>query len=188
MSPAVIFQLQLVLGYGPLSAGLALLPCAVAAAAGNGLGAALEARLGGRPALVAGLLVIAAGFGALALEGPGDGFAPIVTGLVVVGFGMGLGSPPAYNLLMAGVPAEEAGVGSAVNDAGQELGNALGVAVLGSVISAVYARALPDGAPAAAKHRHHHHHKAQKHSCNAKAGCAAKKEDKGAAPTEPSAK
>ncbi|WP_225991649.1 MFS transporter [Actinomadura montaniterrae] len=149
---ALTQTLQLVLGYGPLKAGLALLPCAVAAAVGNGLGAALGARLGGRPALVTGLLVIAAGFGALALEGPGDGFAPIITGLVVIGFGMGLGSPPAYDLLMAAVPAEEAGVGSAVNDAGQELGNALGVAVLGSVISAVYARALPDGAPAAAKH------------------------------------
>ncbi|MDL4813381.1 MFS transporter [Actinomadura opuntiae] len=147
---ALTQMLQLVLGYGPLKAGLALLPCAVAAAAGNGLGAALEARLGGRPALVTGLIVIAAGFGALALAGPG--FGPVITGLVVVGFGMGLGSPPAYNLLMSAVPIEEAGVGSAVNDAGQELGNALGVAVLGSVISAVYAHGLPDGAPAAAKH------------------------------------
>lgn len=53
---------------------------------------------------------------------------------------------------------------------------------------AAVALVLSGAAPAAAKHRHHHHHKAQKHSCNAKAGCAAKKEDKGAAPTEPSAK
>ena len=53
---------------------------------------------------------------------------------------------------------------------------------------AAVALVLSGAAPAAAKHRHHHHHKAQKHSCNAKAGCAAKKEDKGAAPIEPSAK
>ncbi|MEU8124468.1 MFS transporter [Spirillospora sp. NPDC049024] len=143
--------LQFVHGYGPLKAGLALLPVAVSAAAGNGLGASLESRFGARPALVAGFSVLAAGFLALGLTGPDDGYAALATGLVVIGFGAGLGAPPAYSTLMAAVPVEEAGVGSAVNDAGQELGSALGVAVLGSVVSAAYARGLPDSAPAAAR-------------------------------------
>ncbi|WP_344902015.1 MFS transporter [Actinomadura meridiana] len=144
--------LQLGYGYGPLKAGLALLPVAVSAAMGNGLGASLEGRFGARPALVAGFAVLAAGFGTIGLTGPGDGYAALSVGLVVLGFGAGLGAPPAYSTLMAAVPPEEAGVGSAVNDAGQELGSALGVAVLGSVISAVYVRGLPDGTPSSARH------------------------------------
>ncbi|GAA4079114.1 MFS transporter [Actinomadura miaoliensis] len=144
--------LQLVLGYGPLRAGLALLPVAAAGAVGNGVGAALEGRLGNAPALVAGFLAISAGLGAIGLVDPGDGYPAILTGLVVLGFGAGLGSPPAYSRLMAAVPREQAGVGSAVNDAGQEVGNAMGVAVLGSVISAAYARGLPGTAPDAARH------------------------------------
>ncbi|TDB90755.1 MFS transporter [Actinomadura sp. KC216] len=143
--------LQLGYGYGPLKAGLALLPVAVSAAIGNGLGASMEARFGARPALVGGFVAVAAGFGALGFAGPGDGYAALAVGLVVLGFGAGLGTPPAYSTLMAAVPREEAGVGSAVNDAGQELGSALGVAVLGSVISAAYAGALPDGAPDSAR-------------------------------------
>ncbi|MFC6880405.1 MULTISPECIES: MFS transporter [Actinomadura] len=144
--------LQLVLGYGPLRAGLALLPVAVAAGTGNGLGASLEARLGARRALVAGFVTVAAGFGLIGLVEPGDGYLAVLAGLVVFGFGAGMGSPPAYSTLMGAVPREEAGVGSAVNDAGQELGTALGVAGLGSIVSAAYARSLPGDAPAAARH------------------------------------
>ncbi|XVQ10734.1 MFS transporter [Spirillospora sp. CA-255316] len=149
--------LQLVLAYGPLKAGLALLPVAVAAAFGNGMGAALDSKVGGRRALVAGFVCVAAGFALVGLlvdpgDGDGPGYAALAAGLVVLGFGAGLGSPPAYSMLMNAVPREEAGVGSAVNDAGQELGNAFGVAVLGSLISAVYARGLPGGVPDAARH------------------------------------
>ncbi|MEV5826467.1 MFS transporter [Spirillospora sp. NPDC052242] len=143
--------LQFVLGFTPLAAGLALLPVAVAAGVGNGVGASLEGRIGARNALVAGFVLVAAGFAALGLAGPGDGYGALVGGLTVLGFGAGLGAPPAYSTLMGAIPREEAGIGSAVNDAGQELGNALGVAVLGSVISAAYARALPDGTPAAVR-------------------------------------
>ncbi|GAA2441196.1 MFS transporter [Actinomadura vinacea] len=148
--------LQLVLEHGPLKAGLALLPVAIAAAFGNGTGAALDSGLGARRALVLGFVCVATGFalvGAL-IEPGGDGapgYVPIVAGLVVLGFGAGLGSPPAYAMLMNAVPPEEAGIGSAVNDAGTELGNAFGVAVLGSVISAAYVRGLPEGVPGAAR-------------------------------------
>jgi MFS family permease len=145
--------LQLVLAYGPLKAGLALLPVAVAAAFGNGMGAALDSKAGGRRALVAGFVCVAAGFALVGLLiGGGAGYAALAAGLAVLGFGAGLGSPPAYSMLMNAVPREEAGVGSAVNDAGQELGNAFGVAVLGSLISAAYARGLPGGVPEAARH------------------------------------
>ncbi|QFG23426.1 MFS transporter [Actinomadura sp. WMMB 499] len=144
--------LQLVLGYGPLKAGLALIPVALTAAVGNGFGPAIEARIGARGTLVAGFVTVAAGLGLLGLAGPGDGYGTLVAGLVVFGAGSGIAMPSAYGTLMGAVPREDAGVGSAVNDAGTELGNALGVAVLGSAVAAAYARALPDGTPDAARH------------------------------------
>ncbi len=59
--------------------------------------------------------------------------------------------------------------------------------ISGSTIAiAAVALVLAGVAPAAAKHHHHHKHHAEKHKCNAKAGFAAKKDDKAApAPTEP---
>jgi hypothetical protein len=58
--------------------------------------------------------------------------------IMVLGFGFGLGMPALTDSIMAAVPVEDAGVGSAVNDVSRELGSALGVAVLGSVINGIY--------------------------------------------------
>ena len=58
--------------------------------------------------------------------------------ILVLGFGFGLGMPALTDAIMASVPVEDAGVGSAVNDVSRELGSALGVAVLGSVINGIY--------------------------------------------------
>jgi len=144
--------LQLVLTFNPLQAGLAMLPVAVAAGVGNGLCVKVDARIGSRWTIASGTAVTAAGFALLGIAQPGDGYLTVLGGLVVLAFGAGLGTLPAYNMLMGAVPREDAGIGSAVNDSGQELGNALGVAVVGSVLSALYARDLPDDAPAAARH------------------------------------
>jgi Na+/melibiose symporter-like transporter len=58
--------------------------------------------------------------------------------ITMFGFGFGLGMPALTDAIMAAVPVEDAGVGSAVNDVSRELGSALGVAVLGSFIAGVY--------------------------------------------------
>ena len=58
--------------------------------------------------------------------------------ILVLGFGFGLGMPSLTDAIMAAVPVEDAGVGSAVNDVSRELGSALGVAVLGSFINGLY--------------------------------------------------
>jgi len=58
--------------------------------------------------------------------------------IMLFGFGFGLGMPALTDSIMAAVPVEDAGVGSAVNDVSRELGSALGIAVLGSFISGVY--------------------------------------------------
>jgi hypothetical protein len=69
--------------------------------------------------------------------------------MVLMGLGMGLVSTPATESIMLVLPPARAGVGSAVNDATRELGSTLGVAVVGSVFSSVFASRLADSAFAA---------------------------------------
>ena len=69
--------------------------------------------------------------------------------MVLMGLGMGLITTPATESIMLVLPPARAGVGSAVNDATRELGGTLGVAVVGSLFSSVYAARLTDGAFAA---------------------------------------
>ncbi|MEO7942811.1 MAG: hypothetical protein ABIR34_05365, partial [Marmoricola sp.] len=68
----------------------------------------------------------------------------IVPQMVLMGLGMGLISTPATESILLVLPPARAGVGSAVNDATRELGGTLGVAVVGSVFSSVYASSLGD--------------------------------------------
>jgi hypothetical protein len=75
----------------------------------------------------------------------------IDSALVIFGLGAGLGLPALTDTVMAAVPERDAGVGSAVNDVSRQLGGALGVAIIGSVVSSAYRanlhRALPAGLP-----------------------------------------
>ncbi|MFI0423754.1 MFS transporter [Spongiactinospora sp. 9N601] len=143
--------LQFVLGYGPMQAGVALVPYAVAGAVFNAVGAGLGQRVSNRLLIVAGLTVMAGGFAVLSFTGPVDGYGTMITALIVMGLGSGLAGPAAYATLMGAVPPERAGVGSAMNDTVQQVGMALSVAVLGSVLAGVYASGMPGGAPAPAR-------------------------------------
>ncbi|MGI5491811.1 MFS transporter [Microtetraspora malaysiensis] len=146
---ALTQYLQFVLGYEPMRAGLALLPYVVAALVFNGLGAGLGKKVSNRTLIVVGLFVMAVGFGVLStLTG---GYGTLITGLIVMGVGGGLAGPAAYATLMGAVPAEHAGVGSALNDTVQQVGMALSVAVLGSVLAGAYTAAMPESAPEAAR-------------------------------------
>ncbi|MFE2168051.1 MFS transporter [Streptomyces sp. NPDC059447] len=149
---ALTQYLQFVLGYTPTEAGLAFTPLAVAALAFNGIGAGLVAKAGTRIMTVLGLLVVAAGFGVLTTLSPGDEWGALVTSMVLMGAGAGLTMPAATAALMGAVPPEHAGVGSAVNDTVQQAGGALGVAVLGAILSSTYTSEMPGGAPEAARH------------------------------------
>ncbi|GIH68802.1 MFS transporter [Sphaerimonospora thailandensis] len=144
-------HLQFVLGYGPMRAGLALLPYAVSAALFNAVGAGLGQRVSNRTLVVTGMAVVALGFGVLASIGPADGYGMLVAALLVIGVGGGLAGPAAYATLMGAVPPEQAGVGSALNDTVQQTGSALGIAVLGSVLAGVYTAGMPESAPGAAR-------------------------------------
>ncbi|MFE3259764.1 MFS transporter [Nocardia sp. NPDC059091] len=143
--------LQFVLGYSPIKTALAFTPLAVAALLFNGLGAALVQKLGVRPVTLIGMVVLAAGSGALASLTADSGFWAAALAMAVLGAGAGLAMPAAIGALMGAIPPEQAGVGSALNDTIQQTGGALGVAVLGAVLAGTYTDGMPSDAPAAAR-------------------------------------
>lgn len=130
--------LQFVLGYSPLRAGLGILPAAAAIGVAGPISAHLAQQCGGRVTVTAGLMVTAGGLAVQALFA-GSSYAPIAVGQALFGLGIGLAMAPATDSIMGSLPAERAGVGSAVNDTTREIGSALGVAVIGSVAGSVYA-------------------------------------------------
>ncbi len=134
--------LQIVLGYTPLVAGLALVPAAFGMLFGTGAGAHMNAKLGGRVAVATGTLVAAAGVAVQAAFSNGTSYVPTGVGLLLFGLGAGIAMPAATDLIMATLPPARAGVGSAVNDTVRELGGALGVAVIGSIAATSYASSM----------------------------------------------
>ena len=142
---AITQYLQFVLGYEPIGAGAAFIPMLVTTMVFNGVGVVVDKRFGARVALSAGLLLVAGGFGVLASLDPADGYPTLATALVLIGMGTGVASPAAVGTLLGALPPERAGVGSAVNDTVQQIGTALSVAVLGSVLTTAYRAAMPAG-------------------------------------------
>ena len=140
--------LQFVLGYGPMKAGLALLPYALAGAVFNGIGATLGKNLPNKTLIVSGLTVMALAFTILAA---GDGYLWVLVSMLVMGIGGGLAGPAAYAAIMNTIPLRHAGVGSALNDTLQQVGMALSIAILGSVLAGVFTAQMPGDAPAAAR-------------------------------------
>ncbi|MGW7514854.1 MFS transporter [Streptomyces sp. NPDC054796] len=138
-------QLQLVLGYGPLSAGLHTAPLALTTVLLNfsGVGARVLAALGTPRTIVAGMGLLAAGLACVAVLASPDGYAGLLTGLVVMGAGIALSMPAMANAVMSAIPPEKAGVGAGINGTLMEFGNGLGVAVLGAVLNARFTALLP---------------------------------------------
>lgn len=143
--------LQYVLGYTPTQAGLAFIPMAIASLSFNTLGATLGSKIGNRTLIVFGLTVSACGFALLSAASAEYGFVLPAAAMLLLGAGGGLAMPAAVSALMSTVPAEQAGVGSALNDTIQQMGAALGIAVLGSVLAGSYTNAMPATAPEAAR-------------------------------------
>ncbi|KZM73927.1 MFS transporter [Nocardia terpenica] len=140
--------LQFVLGYSPMAAGLALLPYAVASMLCNGLGATLGKSVSNKILIVSGLFVMAAGFAVLANA---TSYVWVLSAMLVMGVGGGLAAPAAYASIMSAIPLEHAGVGSAMNDTIQQVGMALSIALLGSVLAGVFTSHMPADVPAAAR-------------------------------------
>ena len=142
--------LQLVLGYSPLEAGVRMLPWAVVYMISAPRSSRLVERFGQRVVVSSGLAVVAGGLALLALSGLHANYPVLALSLTVTAAGMGMVTAPSTGAIIVSLPLNKAGVGSAVNDTTRELGGALGVAVMGSVVASLYRGALPASAHAAA--------------------------------------
>ena len=129
---------QFVRGYSPLKAGIATLPFALTMIAVAPRSAGLVQRIGLNKVVALGFSGIAAGFVIMAFVATDTPYLVIVVALVLLAGGMALTMPPATGAIMSSVPLNKAGVGSAVNDTTRELGGALGIAILGSIVSSAY--------------------------------------------------
>jgi EmrB/QacA subfamily drug resistance transporter len=139
-SLAVGMFLQLGLGYSPMKASLTMSAWAVGAFLGSGFGSAMMARLG-RRILHIGLASMTVGIGLLYVVlrayGLGVGARHLALPLLVYGIGMGMIFVPLFGIIMGEVRDHEVGSASGILESLQQLGSALGVAVLGTMFFAV---------------------------------------------------
>ena len=127
--------LQLVLDYSPLQAGAALAPMALMMIAVAPRVPRLVERVGVRPVGPTGLALMAVGLAVISTMDAGSSYWHLLAGGLVLGLGMALAATPATTAIVESLPEEKQGVASAVNDAAREVGGALGIAVLGSVLA-----------------------------------------------------
>jgi EmrB/QacA subfamily drug resistance transporter len=138
----LVYYLQGVRGYTPLQSGAALIPVALGMALMAPRSSGLADRFGAKAVCASGFLLIASSFVGVQLLGPTTQVWLLLVVLSVQGLGMGAVMAPATESIMSVVPREKAGAGAAVNNSVRQVGGALGVAILGSVLAASYAAHL----------------------------------------------
>jgi DHA2 family multidrug resistance protein-like MFS transporter len=138
---AITQRLQLVLGLSPLDAGVFILPISLAAFVGSPLAGLGLPRWGGTPILWSALLLAAAGLCGylMLLDAPG---ALQMASMAALGLGLGAAMTAASSMIMLSAPSDRAGMAASIEEVSYELGGALGFAILGSVLSAVYTASL----------------------------------------------
>ncbi len=128
--------LQTVLGYGPLDAGLRLLPWTATFITVAPVVGALADRIGERPFMVGGLLLQAAGLIWIALiAGPDMAYGELVVPFIVAGVGVSMAIPSAQNSVVGSVPSEAVGKAAGANSMMRELGGVFGIAVAVAVFA-----------------------------------------------------
>lgn len=135
---------QLVQGRNPFEAGLMVLPNAGAIVLGSGVAQSLLPKVGPRRVVSTAMVIMGTGVVLFTTISADSSTPTIIARLLVIGFGFGLAAQPLTDTVMAAVPVEDAGIGSAVNDVSRELGSALGVAIIGSIVSHLYRTNVSD--------------------------------------------
>jgi Na+/melibiose symporter-like transporter len=137
--------LQFVMGYTPLRAGAALLPWAAVMLVVAPASPRLVERIGTKAVVTTGLVLVTIALTLLATA-PVDStyVGDVLWRMVIMAFGMALVMAPATESIMGSLPRAKAGVGSAVNDTTRQVGGALGVAIVGSVMSSIYRGQMGD--------------------------------------------
>jgi EmrB/QacA subfamily drug resistance transporter len=131
--------LQFVLGFTPLQAGVRFLPFAATILIVSPSSARIVHRLGTKLVVGFGLALVALGLIVVTgLDATSSYWPDVVWRFILLAIGMALTMAPATESIMGSLPRAKAGVGSAVNDTTRQVGGALGVAVIGSVLASTY--------------------------------------------------
>ncbi|MEU2730712.1 MFS transporter [Streptomyces griseoviridis] len=144
--------LQLVLGLSPLQTGLRLLPLTFAAMAAGLAGARALRRFGPRRMVCFGFCLTAGSVLVLTAMGRSDNPGLLLSGFLLLGFGLETTLFGAYESMLSEAPPAQAGGAAAIGETSYQLGAGIGIALLGSVMNAAYAPGLTSvaGVPAAA--------------------------------------
>jgi EmrB/QacA subfamily drug resistance transporter len=138
--------LAFVFGYSPLSIGLAFLPVGLSIPLGAAVATRLSSTVSRGVIGGVGLAVLAAGAAGFTFLSSESAYWTFAAALFVFGAGMGLAGPPATEAIVEALPAERQGVASAINDVARELGGALGIALIGSMLTAGYRSGIDEAA------------------------------------------
>ncbi|MET7364958.1 MFS transporter [Streptomyces sp. NPDC005566] len=148
--------LQLVQGRSPLEAGLAELPAAIGAVTAGLLAGRAARRFSVRSVVTGGLGAIGLALAVVTLIHKETAYPLLGAVLLVVGVGAGFSFTVTADVILGSVPKEHAGSASAVSETAYELGAALGIALLGSIVTSVYQGfGTPEGVPAATSEAAH---------------------------------
>ena len=130
--------LQFQLGYSPLQAGVRMLPAAGAIAVVAPLSSMLVRKFRHEVTIAVGLFVVTAGLWQISTATSSTTYGGVVVGMALLGIGAGLVIPSVTASVMGSLPAEHTGVGGGTNGTFLQTGGALGVAVVGSLLSNRY--------------------------------------------------
>ncbi len=129
---------QFAQGHTPLDAGFRNVPLAATMMILAPRSPAFTQRFGARASISGGLLLTATGLGIMAALTPASPYWIMVIALVTTATGLSLFMPPSTHIIVTSLPQHKAGVGSAVNDTTREVGAAIGIAVLGTLLTVGY--------------------------------------------------
>ena len=138
--------MQQVLGFSALKTGVGYLAVALTAVVASGIAQALVTKMGVRPVLAAGMLLLAAGliyFTFISVDG--TYLADLLIGFLLIGVGLGFSFVPVSIAALAGVPPPEAGLASGLINTSQQIGGALGVAIMTTVATTRTEGLIEDG-------------------------------------------
>jgi EmrB/QacA subfamily drug resistance transporter len=135
----LVQYLQAVLGYSALRAASGLLPMALMMMPLSTVAPSIAEKFGFRRTLVTGMLTMAIGLVTFAALADADGgYLTVLPGTLILGLGVGLSMSPSTAAITSSLPAGKQGVASSLNDTVREMGGAVGIALIGSVLNSAY--------------------------------------------------
>ena len=143
----ITLYLQLVLGLSALDAGLAYLPLAVSIILAAGMAGQLVTRLGFKPVVITGMVTVGIALAWFSQISPdGTYLADVLVPSILAGIGLGLTFVPVTIAAMSGTKREEAGLASGLINTSQQVGGALGLAILSSIANSTTQDSFQTGA------------------------------------------